>query len=226
MTNMERVRELFLRGDVTEATNSEIGRLTGIRPHQQVFQITDKLVKSGFLDCRRRGRERVFFLASGGAKAQGGGDQVSLFSLTEEQQEIGSGSVDKLLRVGFESVGDWFVEDGVLRYRLSKCGSARKILYAFVADGRVLYIGKSVRSLAERLNGYVNPGPTQSTNVKNHKNIKESLKKGTVEIFAFAPPEDEIVYRGVPLNLAAGLEDGLIAEIEPLWNESGKNRFF
>jgi Uri superfamily endonuclease len=132
-------------------------------------------------------------------------------------------SIGKLAHIGFEAVGEWFLEEGVLKYRLSKHGEARKILYAFVSDGQVLYIGKSVRALTQRLNEYMKPGPTQITNIKNHQHIRDVLREGKeVKIFVFAPPEDELVYRGVPLNLAAGLEDGLIAALQPAWNDAGK----
>jgi len=132
-------------------------------------------------------------------------------------------NIAKLIRVGFEAVGEWLLEGGILRYRLSKYSEARKVLYAFVSNGRVLYVGKSVRTLAQRLDGYMKPGPTQSTNIKNHQHIQDMLRQGKeMKIFAFAPAEDEMVYRGIPLNLAAGLEDGLIAELQPLWNDTGR----
>ena len=220
MTNVEQVRNLFLSGRVVEATNTEIGRLTGIKSHQQVYRITDKLTKNGFLAYKKRGREKVFFLAPGKHKAD---ENYSAPSGAEQPQVNAPEDVAKLIRDGFEAVGEWYLEDGDVKYRLSKYGGTRKILYAFVSDGQVLYIGKSVRSLSQRLNGYMKPGPTQSTNIKNHRNLQDVLQEGKkVKIFVFAPAEDEIVYRGIPLNLAAGLEDNLIAEIQPLWNNVGK----
>lgn len=62
-TNIDRVLD-FVRSRAPDGvTNSEIVRATGIRPHQQVFQITQKLVERGFLISERRGRERVFHLS-------------------------------------------------------------------------------------------------------------------------------------------------------------------
>ena len=223
MTNVDRVRNLFLSGRVVEATNAEIGRLTGIKPHQQVYQITDNLTKRGFLAYKKRGRAKVFFLASSRKEPRKADGNYSAPSGAERPQASASESVTKLMRVGFEAVGEWYLEDGDVKYRLSKYDKTRKILYAFVSNGQVLYIGKSVRALSQRLNGYMKPGPTQSTNIKNHRNIQDVLRQGKeVKIFVFAPAEDEIVYRGIPLNLAAGLEDSLIAEIQPLWNDAGK----
>ena len=98
------------------------------------------------------------------------------------------------------------------------------MLYAFISNDKILYIGKTTRSLAQRLYGYVNPGVSQSTNIKNNKKIKTLLKQGEeLKIFVFAPQENEIVYRGIPVNLAAGLEDNLIALIQPMWNDTGKH---
>jgi len=223
MTNIDRVRELFLSGRITEATNAEIGRLTGIKPHQQVYQITAKLVEGGFLAYKWRGRAKVFSLASSAKRPRQTDGKRCAQSVAENLRMSGSEDIARLMRVGFEAVGEWFLEGGTVRYRLSKYDRARKTLYAFVSDGQVLYIGKSVRPLAQRLNGYLKPGPTQSTNIKNRRNIQHALQQGKeVKIFVFAPAEDEIVYRGIPLNLAAGLEDSLIAEIRPLWNDAGK----
>ncbi len=225
MTNVDRIRDLFLSGRVAEATNAEIGRLTGIKPHQQVCQITAKLVRSGFLTYKKRGRAKVFFLASREKWPHKIDGNHSVQPVVEDLQMSESENIAKLMRVGFEVVGEWVLEDGVVKYRLSKYDKARKILYAFVTAGQVLYIGKSVRSLAQRLNGHMKPGPTQSTNIKNHQNIRDALRQGKeVKILVFAPAEDEIVYRGIPLNLAAGLEDSLIAEIQPLWNDAGKTQ--
>lgn len=225
MTNVDRIRNLFLSGRVVEATNAEIGRLTGIKSHQQVYQITAKLVRSGFLAYRKRGRAKVFYLASNEERSHETDGNYSVQRVVRDLQMNESESIVKLMRVGFEAGGEWILEGGVMKYRLSKYDKARKILYAFVADGQVFYIGKSVRSLAQRLNGYMKPGPTQSTNIKNHQNIRDVLRQGKeVKILVFAPAEDEIVYRGIPLNLAAGLEDSLIAEIQPLWNDAGKTQ--
>jgi len=63
MTNIERVRRLFASGTLRGATNADILRITGISPHQQVYQLTQKLVDEGFLRFERRGREKVFSLA-------------------------------------------------------------------------------------------------------------------------------------------------------------------
>ncbi len=128
-----------------------------------------------------------------------------------------------LRKVGFEEAGEWVLESNTVRYLLSQNVGEEQVLYAFVSEGRVLYVGKTVRSLPQRLKGYMKPGRTQRTNERIHQKIERLLRKGKeVRIFVFAPAEDEIVYRGVRVNLAAGLEDELIAMLQPEWNEQGK----
>ena len=129
-----------------------------------------------------------------------------------------TGSRQFLLEFDFENVGEWLFEGSSLQFRLSQHSNEQNILYAFVAQEEVKYIGKSNQTLAGRMNGYKNPGPTQSTNINNNTRIIELLHKGiAVQILAFVQKE-EMLYRGVPINRAAGLEDNLIARIRPPWN--------
>ena len=69
--------------------------------------------------------------------------------------------------------------------------------------------------------GYQNPGPTQYTNVKGNKFISEILLAGGgVEIFAL--PDNGLLHFGdFHINLSAGLEDSLIAKLQPKWNGCG-----
>ena len=128
----------------------------------------------------------------------------------------------RLLRIGFRKLGEWQNSGDAIRYELSSSAPHPNTLYAFVVDGDVKYIGKTTRTLRGRLNGYVRPGPTQVTNLRNHENIVSSLSSGeVVEIFAL-PDEDLHYFGGFHLNLAAGLEDSLIKSLCPLWNGGGK----
>ena len=61
---------------------------------------------------------------------------------------------------------------GSLQFRLTQYINERNILYAFVAQGEVKYIGKSTQTLSGRMNGYKHPGPTQSTNINNNVRLK------------------------------------------------------
>src|SRR5271157_501420 len=96
-----------------------------------------------------------------------------------------------LLDFGFEEAGEWFLEGGSLQLRLDRHGKEQNILYAFVAQGEVKYIGKSNQTLSGRMNGYKHPGPTQSTNINNNARIKDLLHSGIrVQILAFVQKEE------------------------------------
>jgi len=132
-------------------------------------------------------------------------------------------SVRILEEIGFEKIGNWVVEDKDLKYNiLSLYLDKNELLYSFVVNGEIKYIGKTVNSLKKRMYQYQNPGPSQSTNIKNNKNILNSLEKNeNVDIYIFK--EDEpVFYNGIKINLAAGLEDPLIKKFNPEWNKMGK----
>src|SRR5690348_9613088 len=115
-----------------------------------------------------------------------------------------------LIHLGFELAGQWSLENDVLRCHLHKYQHATRILYAFIMDEKVFYIGKSARTLQQRMYGYQNPGSSQRTNIANHQRLVKVLETGQlVEIFVLAEYEP-MTYRGVLVNLAAGLEDELI----------------
>ena len=129
--------------------------------------------------------------------------------------------VQRIKNVGFRLVGEWKLDTDKLQCALSDCQAAVNVLYAFASDGEILYIGKSVRSLKQRLYGYQNPGRTQFTNIKANKLIREALGvKKVISIYAFVDP-GELRHGEFRVNLAAGLEDNLIATLKPAWNKTG-----
>jgi hypothetical protein len=129
--------------------------------------------------------------------------------------------LEQLKTVGFRLVGEWKLETDKLNCVLRDLGSSTNVLYAFVEGESVLYIGKSIRSLKQRLYGYQNPGPTQFTNIKANKLIREALGgRRSIAVYAFADPGD-VRHAGFHVNLATGLEDSLIANLKPAWNKAG-----
>lgn len=135
-----------------------------------------------------------------------------------------------LVRLGFESVADWSInEDNQERItpkgiegrqgRMTELFAVKNALYAFCCGGKVLYIGKTSQSLGKRLAGYSNPGAGQRTNLKCNALIKARIAMNEkIEIFAFAPQKDLPIHCGYQVNLAAGLEDILILDFNPPWN--------
>jgi hypothetical protein len=127
---------------------------------------------------------------------------------------------EKLNNMGFRKCGEWLLEDSKLKCVLTDNATAPNVLYAFISDGTVLYVGKTVRSLKERMYGYQNPVATQSTNLKGNKFIREFLVSGSVVEVHALPDNGLLSYGGFHVNLAAGLEDSLIKIIDPKWNKN------
>ena len=95
---------------------------------------------------------------------------------------------------------------------------SKRALYAFCLGEQVLYIGKTARSVAKRFVGYRDPGKTQETNKKCHREIRKLLKQQkTVRILVF-PDTSLLHWAAFKINLAAGLEDALVAHFDPKLN--------
>jgi hypothetical protein len=130
--------------------------------------------------------------------------------------------MERLINIGFRKVGEWKMLNESINPNLSDLANAKNILYAFISNGEVLYVGKTTMVLKKRMYGYQKPGPTQYTNIKGKKLLSELLTEGKgVDIYAL--PDDGLHQIGVfHLNLAAGLEDSIISILKPEWNGSTK----
>lgn len=129
--------------------------------------------------------------------------------------------IERLEAMGFRKAADWHVESGALECVFLEHATAQNILYAFVADRVVLYVGKTVRTLKQRMYGYRRPVPTQSTNIKGNRLILEALANGRAVAVYALPDNGLLYYGGFHVNLAAGLEDSLVAALKPAWNKLG-----
>lgn len=134
-------------------------------------------------------------------------------------------TVESLYALGFREAAKWRPHGELLGYvftqeqaELSAIFDVADALYAFCEGDRVLYIGKTARSLRRRMAGYCRPGSSQATNRRCHDHIRSKLAAGReISILAFAPP-GLLQYGGFEINLAAGLEDALIRQFSPPWN--------
>lgn len=134
--------------------------------------------------------------------------------------ELMKDGLKRLIDMGFRLAGCWNCVAGRLSLDLAhdELGSASNVLYAFVARGEVSYIGKSQQTLRVRMYGYRNPGATQSTNIRNNRLLMDALAAGAqVQVYVL-PDNGLLYYGGFHVNLAAGLEDSLIRELQPPWN--------
>ena len=130
-------------------------------------------------------------------------------------------SANRLVNMGFRKFGEWGIENDKLRCVLTSDATATNVLYAFISDEVVLYVGKTVRSLKKRMYNYQNPGVSQSTSIRCNKLIYDATIKGkVVEVYAL-PDNGLLYYGGFHVNLAAGLEDSLVSYIKPAWNMIG-----
>lgn len=129
----------------------------------------------------------------------------------------------RLSDIGFEKVGKWTLVGDQLELELAGLAKAKRVLYAFLSQDEIKYIGKTSGALRRRLYGYKSPGPTQSTNIKNNVNIRKVLADGgSVDIWALAD-HGHLHYGEFQVSLAAGLEDDLIVKIQPQWNGTGNS---
>jgi len=128
-------------------------------------------------------------------------------------------SLQQLLDLGFEEVGHWYLEEDQVTFTLDKSSREANILYSFVVNGDVKYIGKSVQTLHKRMYLYKQGGGSQRTNIRNKAAIKDCLMRGCqVKIYVLVP-DLQMNYKDMPINIAAGLEDNLIMLLKPEWNK-------
>jgi hypothetical protein len=71
MTNDEKVERYLRRIAPRSASNAEIARFTEVQPHQQVFQITKRLLQQGRIKGGRHGNEWRFWIEGDGAVGAG-----------------------------------------------------------------------------------------------------------------------------------------------------------
>lgn len=131
-------------------------------------------------------------------------------------------SMISLTDIGFRKVGYWLLDEGELKVAIDAEGSTTNILYCFVVDGEPMYVGKTVQALKQRMVGYQNPGPTQSTNRRNNQNLVNALSSGAV-VELYVLPDHGLLHFGIfHLSLAAGLEDSIVSSLSPKWNIMGR----
>ena len=132
--------------------------------------------------------------------------------------------MNRLLKIGFVNVGHWTLTNNILQYHLVTNQTSRNVLYTFVSNGEIKYIGKTTMELTKRMYGYKQPGPSQTTNIRVNEKIINLLRdEKPVDIFILAD-NGLLKYGDFKINLSAGLEDTLIYEISPDWNYSGKSK--
>jgi hypothetical protein len=131
-------------------------------------------------------------------------------------------ALSRLEEIGFRRVGRWSADRGAPEALLDQLRTQSDVLYAFVSDRQVLYVGKTRMALGRRMYGYQRPGPSQRTNLACHAYIRDWLATAQ-SLNVFARPEDGVSRIGsFAVSQAAALEDAIIRELRPPWNRLGK----
>lgn len=134
--------------------------------------------------------------------------------------------MDRLLKLGFIKVGFWDLDKKNNTFQLLSHQDSTKLLYCFIANKEIKYIGKTTTTLFNRLRGYQRPGSSQRTNLRVNKKINSLLQKGECVDIYVLPDSGLLKYGDFQLSIAAGLEDILISELKPEWNITGKSDNF
>ena len=100
--------------------------------------------------------------------------KLNLFDKDKEKSK----ELQKLEQIGFELAGQWILAEGVWDFRLTQYAQKINVLYAFVVDGEVMYIGKTTQTARKRMTLYKNAGESQRTNIRVGDQMINCLQKG------------------------------------------------
>jgi hypothetical protein len=141
----------------------------------------------------------------------------------EGEDEIQPTRSDYLLSSGgFRRIGEWRLADGE-GFELSEPAPKEPGVYAFVVDDVVVYVGLTLTGLHVRMGHYRRGNEHMRTSKRVNGLILDALRGGsTVEVLVAIPRSAE--WHSMPVNIAAGLEAGLISHILPAWNIRGARR--
>lgn len=133
---------------------------------------------------------------------------------------------DELKRLGFEKVGDFFIMNDELNFRLIDFQKDVGV-YLFLIDEKIKYVGVTQGELQRRIYGYKNPGPSQRTNQRIKKKLLDQLQ-GMKTCTIWFMPENKIQELKVLLVRAKSqkevlvdsklLERLMITTFKPEWN--------
>ncbi|WP_371396452.1 GIY-YIG nuclease family protein [Fretibacter rubidus] len=234
MKAIERVKALHLKEGAKPLCDDCIAEKLTLSARQESNIISRKLIQTPFFDrvkdiCSSCGGTKYVMFATVRDKAAMKGQTLSTLSMPVVSKDVvevlkpskSSKDLAHLTDIGFIPIGYWQDSDGRPTLTLHDLQNASPALYAFVENGDVLYVGKTVQALKKRLYFYESPGPTQSTNIRINANIASALEEGR-EIDMYGYSDIRPIRIGVfDLNLAAALEDSIIKTLNPIWNSRG-----
>lgn len=129
---------------------------------------------------------------------------------------------NQLLVGGFQRAGVWRRDEasGSIRFEGDNPLPRKAGVYAYVVGHDVRYVGSAQRGLRSRLRHY-EIAKTKRTASRIRSEILELFGDGhEVEVFVFVPPP-MLLNGTLPIDTVAGLEEGLIRSMRPIWNLRG-----
>lgn len=203
-TKADKIRALALAGYL----RTEIAEILGIR-YQHARHV---LERSGI----RLGRTRDVVLDREPVEVEvETGDDAGDIQSTKAEYLIASG--------GFRRIGEWRLVASGEAFELTDPAPKEPGVYAFVVDDVVNYIGVTLTTLHTRMGHYRRGNEAMRTSQRVKGLILEALRGGSaVEVLVAVPKPAE--WHSMPVNMAAGLEAGLISHILPAWNIRGARR--
>lgn len=132
--------------------------------------------------------------------------------------------MQRLIDLGFKKVGEWKLKnDGEIKYTLTSNDETRNVVYCFVSEGKIKYVGKTANPFSFRLYSYYKPGANKSTDIYVHERIIAQLNRHKAVTIWILPDKGKLKYRKYILSLADALEMALIKNIEyKIWNKQGR----
>jgi hypothetical protein len=130
-------------------------------------------------------------------------------------------NIEILTDAGFQLIGHWEL-DPELNVRFDPNIPAAPGVYAIVANGKVQYIGGAQKGLRHRFKKYQSHINKGTVAVRLRSLIAEALRNGAkVATYYATPPAVISHWNKLPIDGIAGLEEGLIRNIRPPWNNRG-----
>jgi len=172
------------------------------------------------------------------------GTGSSEYTLVGENKYLSDTQFTDFKYLGFNKIGEWYIDaaKNIIDYKIDNDWKKnRGILYAYVMNDEIKYIGKSMNNIGSRLTEYKN-----KMNTYYPKNMIGSSKKlhylynaiinsridfeafqldtTKVEIFGFKPSKEIHYNDEIKLDIPHGLEYPLIMKFSPEWNTVGKEK--
>ena len=166
---------------------------------------------------RRRGHDAIGGTTDTIASGQGGAKATSVPpvpALPGPDRHWAS-----LLKNGFVYGADW-QSDGNGGIRLDRAAPSDPGVYVFVEEDQVVHVGTTRRMLADRMRDYRIGHAGQLTSARIKAALVSAMAGGKVLRVLFAAP-GMTDWNGLPVEIAAGLEAGLLARFQPGWNRKG-----